>query len=46
MIILDTSFIIKLIKQEITISIFKNDGKIITADLFDYEFANIMWETA
>jgi predicted nucleic acid-binding protein len=46
MIVLDTSFVIKLIKQEVTINIFKNDEKLITTDLLDYEFANVMWKTA
>ncbi|MDR2682222.1 MAG: type II toxin-antitoxin system VapC family toxin [Holosporaceae bacterium] len=46
MIVLDTSFVVKFVRQELLISFFDDEKKIITTDLFDYEFANVMWKTA
>jgi predicted nucleic acid-binding protein len=46
MVVLDTSFIVKFVRQELSMSFFDDDKKFITADLFDYEFANVMWKTA
>ncbi len=46
MVVLDTSFVVKFVKQEVPIIFFEEDKKFITTDLFDYEFANVMWKTA
>lgn len=46
MIVLDTSFIVMFVRQELSMNFFDDDKKFITADLFDYEFANVMWKTA
>lgn len=46
MIVLDASFVVKFVRQEIPLDFFDNNKKFITPDLFDYEFANIMLKTA
>lgn len=46
MVVLDTSFVVKFVRQELSISFFDDDIKFITTDLFDYEFTNVMWKTA
>jgi predicted nucleic acid-binding protein len=46
MIALDTSFVVKFVRQELSINFFDDEKRFITTDLFDYEFANVMWKTA
>jgi len=46
MVVLDTSFIIKFVRKEVSIDIFNDDEKFITTHLLDYEFANVMWKMA
>jgi predicted nucleic acid-binding protein len=46
MIVLDVSFVIKLLSQEVSINTFNPEDKFITPELFDYEFANVLWKAA
>lgn len=46
MVVLDTSFIVKFVRKEVSINIFNDDEKFITTYLFDYEFTNVMWKLA
>jgi predicted nucleic acid-binding protein len=46
MVVLDTSFAVKFVRQELSMSFFDGDIRFITTDLFDYEFTNVMWKTA
>jgi predicted nucleic acid-binding protein len=46
MIVLDVSFAVKLLNQDISINIFKPTDKFIAPDLFDYELVNVLWKTA
>ena len=44
MIIVDTSFVFKLLNEEISIDLFNSDEKFVAPDLFDYEIANVLWK--
>ena len=46
MIVLDVSFVMKLLKKEISFDIFSEDDKFIAPNLFDYEIANVLWKVA
>ncbi|MBO4405611.1 MAG: type II toxin-antitoxin system VapC family toxin [Alphaproteobacteria bacterium] len=46
MIVLDVSFVMKLLKKEISFNIFSEDDKFIAPYLFDYEIANVLWKIA
>jgi predicted nucleic acid-binding protein len=46
MIVLDVSFVIKLLNQEVSINIFKSEDNFIAPELFDYELANVLWKAA
>lgn len=46
MIVLDTSFVAKLLMREVSIDIFNTTEYFITSDLFDYEIANVLWKIA
>jgi predicted nucleic acid-binding protein len=45
MTVLDTSFIVKLLKQEVSVEIFDKSEKFLAPDLLDYELANVIWKT-
>lgn len=44
MIVVDTSFVFKLLNEEISIDLFDPAEKFIAPDLFDYEIANVLWK--
>jgi len=46
MIVLDVSFVMKLLKKEISFDIFREDDKFIAPNLFNYEIANVLWKIA
>ena len=46
MIVLDVSFVMKLLKKEISFNIFSEDDKFIAPYLFNYEIANVLWKLA
>ena len=46
MIVLDASFVMKLLTREISIDIFDPEEKFIAPELFDYEITNIFWKLA
>ncbi|GHU20487.1 ribonuclease VapC9 [Alphaproteobacteria bacterium] len=43
MIVVDTSFVIKLLKQEIPVEIL-GEERLMAPQLFDYEFSNVIWK--
>lgn len=46
MIVLDTSFVAKLLMREVSINVCNASEYFITSDLFDYEIANVLWKIA
>ena len=46
MIVLDASFVMKLLTREVSIDIFDPEEKFIAPELFDYEITNVFWKLA
>lgn len=44
MIVVDTSFVVKLLNEEISIDLFDSTERFIAPDLFDYEIASVLWK--
>lgn len=44
MIVVDTSFVFKLLNEEISIDLFDSTERFIAPDLFDYEIASVLWK--
>lgn len=44
MIVVDTSFVVKLLNEEISIDLFDSKERFIAPDLFDYEIASVLWK--